>query len=216
MQETSDIVLEARKISKSFPGVLALREVDLTLRRGRLTALLGENGAGKSTLMNIIAGVFPPDAGQILLDGQPMAFASPRDARARGIAMIFQELNLIPHLSVAENIYLGQEPLNSLGLIDYPAMNRAAAALLARLDLPVQPTNIVAALRVGQQQVVEIAKALAGDTRILIMDEPTSALTEHEIDALFRIIDALKQKGVAIAYITHKLHELTRIGTTPS
>ncbi|HYO08496.1 MAG TPA: sugar ABC transporter ATP-binding protein [Tepidisphaeraceae bacterium] len=208
----SDIVIEARGISKSFPGVRALQEVNLVLRRGRLTALLGENGAGKSTLMNILAGVFAPDAGVIQLDGQPVRFANPRDAQAAGIAMIFQELNLIPHLSVAENIFLGREPLNRLGLIDYPAMNRAAAALLARLELPVAPTAVVAALRVGQQQVVEIAKALAGDARVIIMDEPTSALTEHEIDALFSVIASLKQRGVAVAYITHKLHELTRIG----
>ncbi|MDP9173517.1 MAG: sugar ABC transporter ATP-binding protein [Planctomycetota bacterium] len=212
MEEISEIVLEARGISKSFPGVQALQEVNLVLRRGKLTALLGENGAGKSTLMNIIAGVFAPDAGKILLDGREVHFTNPRDAQARGIAMIFQELNLIPHLSVAENIYLGREPVNCLGMIDYGAMNRSAATLLERLDLPVKPTAVVAELRVGQQQVVEIAKALAGDTRILIMDEPTSALTDHEIEALFRIIDSLKEKGVAIAYITHKLQELMRIG----
>jgi len=212
MNSDSDIVLEARGISKSFPGVRALQNVDLVLRSGRLTALLGENGAGKSTLMNIIAGVFPPEAGQILLDGREVRFANPRDAQAHGIAMIFQELNLIPHLSVAENMFLGREPLNRLGLIDYAAMNHKARAMLERLDLPVQPTAIVAGLRVGQQQVVEIAKAIAGDTRILIMDEPTSALTENEIEALFRTIDRLKAKGVAIAYVTHKLQELTRIG----
>jgi len=212
MQETSDIVLEARGICKSFPGVQAVQDVDLVLRRGRLTALLGENGAGKSTLMNIIAGVFPPNAGKILVDGREVRIANPRDAQAHGIAMIFQELNLIPHLTVAENIFLGRETVNDLRLIDYPAMNRNAATLLKQLDLLVPPTAIVANLRVGQQQVVEIAKALAGEARILIMDEPTSALTEHEIESLFRAIHSLKQKGAAIVYITHKLKELSRIG----
>ncbi len=212
MMDDAEIILEARGISKSFPGVRALQNVDLMLRRGKLMALLGENGAGKSTLMSIIAGVLKPDSGQILLDGQEVHFNGPRDAQAQGIAMIFQELNLIPYLSVAENIYLGREPLNGLGFIDYGSMNRDAAALLKRLDLNVNPSAIVASLRVGQQQVVEIAKALAGDARVIIMDEPTSALTEHEIEALFRIIASLKKKGVAIAYITHKLHELMRIG----
>jgi ribose transport system ATP-binding protein len=212
MTPSSDIVLEARGISKAFPGVKALDGVSLTLRRGRLTALLGENGAGKSTLMNIIAGVFPPDEGKILLDGQEVRFANPRDAQARGIAMIFQELNLIPHLTVAENIFLGREPLNRFGLIDYAAMNRKAAALLQQLDLPVTPSTTVGGLRVGQQQVIEIARALAGDARVIIMDEPTSAITEHEIEVLFDTIADLKRKGVAIAYITHKLEELARIG----
>lgn len=212
MTQTDDIVLAAVGISKSFPGVNALQDVDLVLRRGRLTALLGENGAGKSTLMSIVAGVFPPDAGQILLDGKPVRFTSPRDAQAHGIAMIFQELNLIPHLSVAENIFLGREPINRFGLIDYRALNGGAAALLDRLELSVSPTAMLSTLRVGQQQVVEIAKALAGEARVLIMDEPTSALTDSEVEALFRMIAALKAKGVAIAYITHRFGELLQIG----
>ena len=140
MTAAGDVVLEARGISKSFPGVKALDGVDLTLRRGRLTALLGENGAGKSTLMNILAGVFPPDAGELRVAGQPVRFTNPREAQNHGIAMIFQELNLVPDLSVAENIFLGREPLNRLGLIDYAAMNRNAAAWLERLDLDVPPT----------------------------------------------------------------------------
>jgi len=130
-----DVMLEARGISKSFPGVQALDRVGMTLRRGRLTALLGENGAGKSTLMNIIAGVLPPDTGELLVEGRPVRFANPRQARDHGIAMIFQELNLVPGLSVAENIFLGREPLRRGGLIDYGALNRDAAAWLERLDL---------------------------------------------------------------------------------
>jgi len=212
MTDTGEVVLEARGISKSFPGVKALDGVGLTLRSGRLTALLGENGAGKSTLMNVIAGVFPPDAGELLVAGRPVRFTSPRQAQDHGIAMIFQELNLVPGLTVAENIYLGREPLRRSGLIDCAALNRNAAAWLQRLDLDVPPTTPVGRLRVGQQQVVEIAKALAGEVRILVMDEPTSAITERETEVLFQRIADLKQQGVAIAYITHKLDELARIG----
>lgn len=212
MSDSPTIVLEATGITKSFPGVKALDEVSLTLRQGRLTALLGENGAGKSTLMNIIAGVFPADAGEVKLDGTPVNFANPREARDAGIAMIYQELNLVPHLSVAENIFLGREPANRLGLIDRTRMNQEAAKLLEELDLDVAPTTPLGQLRVGQQQIVEIAKALSSQARVLIMDEPTSAITQHEIEVLFGIIQKLKQQGVAIAYITHKLEELTRIG----
>ena len=154
MTDTGEVVLEARGISKSFPGVKALDDVGLTLRGGRLTALLGESGAGKSTLMNVIAGVFPPDAGELLLAGKPVRFTNPRQAQDHGIAMIFQELNLVPGLTVAENIYLGREPLRRSGLIDGTSMNRSAAQWLKRLELDVSPTTPVGRLRIGQQQVV--------------------------------------------------------------
>lgn len=206
-----EVLLEARGISKSFPGVKALDDVKITVRRGQLNALLGENGAGKSTLMNILAGVFPPDTGEIRLDGRSIHFRNPREAREAGIAIIFQELNLVPELSIAENIFLGREPLNRLGLIDYPRMNREALELLNQLELLVDPRTQVARLRVGQQQVVEIARALSVDARVIIMDEPTSAVTEQEIDVLFRLIERLKQRGVGIIYITHKLDELPKI-----
>jgi len=212
MSEIGEIVLEAKSISKGFPGVQALDKVDITLRSGCLTALLGENGAGKSTLMNIIAGVFPADSGEVRLGGKIVTFSNPREAHKAGIAMIFQELNLATNLTVAENIFLGREPLNSLGFIDIGKMNRDAAAILKRLDLQVEPTALLGHLRVGQQQIVEIAKSISTNARVLIMDEPTSAITEHEIDVLFELIKKLKQEGVAIAYITHKLEELTRIG----
>lgn len=212
MTTHGDIVLQAQGISKSFPGVKALDDVSIILRSGHLTALLGENGAGKSTLMNIIAGVFPADAGEVRLGGEQVRFSNPREAREAGIAMIFQELNLIPNLTVAANIFLGREPMNHLGFIDAARMNREAAKLLGELDLDVEPTTRLGQLRVGQQQVVEIAKALSTNARVLIMDEPTSAITEHEIEVLFGIVEKLKKQGVAIAYITHKLEELTRIG----
>jgi len=207
----SDLLLTARGISKGFPGVKALDNVQLAVRAGRLHALLGENGAGKSTLMNILAGVFPPDEGEILLAGRQVAFRNPRDAQEAGIAIIFQELNLVPDLSVAENIFLGREPLTNLGLIDYRRMHRDAEALLAQLDLDVDPRTPVARLRVGAQQVVEIAKAISFDSRVIIMDEPTSAITEQEVESLFRLIQRLKQRGVGIIYITHKLDELPHI-----
>lgn len=212
MTSQGDIVLEARGISKSFPGVRALDDVSVTLRSGRLTALLGENGAGKSTLMNVIAGVMAADAGEVRLAGEAVRFSHPREARDAGIAMVYQELNLVPNLTVAENVFLGREPLNRLGFIDFAKMNDAAARILERLDLAVDPATPLGQLRVGQQQVVEIARAISSKARVLIMDEPTSAITEHEIEILFGIVDRLKQEGVAIAYITHKLDELTRIG----
>jgi ribose transport system ATP-binding protein len=204
----SNVVLEARGITKSFPGVKALDGVDILVRRGRLNALLGENGAGKSTLMNVLAGVFPPDDGEILLEGKQVQLRTPREAQGAGISIIFQELNLIPQLSIAENVFLGREPRNRLGLIDYGNMDRDARLLLEELDLPVDPRKPVGELRVGAQQVVEIAKALSFRSRILIMDEPTSAITEQEVEVLFRLIRRLKARGVGIVYITHKLDEL--------
>jgi len=206
-----EVLLEARGVSKSFPGVRALDNVQITVRRGRLNALLGENGAGKSTLMNILAGAFLPDAGEILIDGRPQAFRNPREAQVAGVAIIHQELNLLPELSVAENVFLGREPQTRLGLVDYVAMHRETASLLAQLDLDVDPGTPVRRLRLGAQQVVEIAKALSLSARVLIMDEPTSAITDHEVDALFRLIRQLKSQGVGVIYITHKLDELAQI-----
>ena len=206
-----DIVLEAQDITKSFPGVRALDGVALRVRRGRLLALLGENGAGKSTLMNILSGVFPPDNGTLRLDGRVVRFAGPQAALAAGIGIVFQELNLIPHLSVAENIFLGREPRTRFGLIDYPRLNAAAAAVLRRLDLAVEPTVLIADLRVGQQQLVEIARAVSEEARVLILDEPTSSLSAHEVDTLFGVIAELKRRGVALIYITHKFEELAHV-----
>lgn len=208
MTEPTDIVLSATGITKTFPGVRALNDVSLTLRRGRLMALLGENGAGKSTLMNILAGVFPPDSGEIALEGEKVSFANPRDAREKGVGIIFQELSLLPNLSVAENIFLGREPLTPLGFVDHDRMQRESAELLERIALDIDPTMLVSELRVGQQQVVEIARAISLNTKVLIMDEPTSALSENEVNVLFTLIADLKKHGIAIVYITHKFEEL--------
>jgi ribose transport system ATP-binding protein len=154
---SNDVLLEASGITKSFPGVRALDGVNITVRRGRLNALLGENGAGKSTLMNILAGVFPPDAGTVTLESKPVSFKNPREAQTAGIAIIFQELNLVPDLSIAENIFIGREPLNRFGLVDFARMNADAAALLKELELDAAPRTLVSQLKVGAQQVVEIA-----------------------------------------------------------
>jgi ribose transport system ATP-binding protein len=206
-----DVLIEARNVCKSFPGVRALDNAQLTVRRGRLNALLGENGAGKSTLMNILSGVFPPDSGTILLNGQPVSFRRPNEAQQAGISTIYQELNLVPELSVAENIFLGREPLNRLGLINYRAMLEQSATLLFQLGLNIDPRTRVSRLRVGAQQVVEIAKAVSFDAQVLIMDEPTSAISDQEIELLFKLIRQLKERGVGIVYITHKLDELNQI-----
>ena len=177
MSSPETILLEAEGIEKSFPGVRALRGVGLRVRAGRLVALLGENGAGKSTLMNILTGVFPPDAGTIRLDGQEVRFARPLDAQNHGIGIVFHELSLIPHLTVAKNVYLGRAPLTVTGLIDYARLNADTAAVLERLDLNVDPTALITDLRVGQQELVEIARAVSADARVLILDEPTSSLS---------------------------------------
>jgi ribose transport system ATP-binding protein len=209
--ERRDVLLRAHGICKAFPGVQALDNAQVTVRRGMLNALLGENGAGKSTLMNILAGVFPPDSGQIELHGKAVTFRAPRDAQEIGISIIFQELNLVPQLSVAENIFLGREPRTRLGLIDYRKMHSDARRLLATLNTELEPQIPVSRLRVGSQQLVEIAKALSFDARVLIMDEPTSAVSDHEVESLFQLIRQLKQRGLGIIYITHKLDELPHI-----
>ncbi len=204
-------LLEARGIVKTFPGVRALDGAQLRLRPGRLTVLMGENGAGKSTLMNILAGVFTADEGEILLDGQPVRFRAPIESQRAGIAIIHQELNLAGNLSVAENLFLGREPLTRMGLVDRARMRRDAKQLLARVGVDFDPALAVERLSVAQQQVVEIAKSLALDARVLILDEPTSALTAQEVDSLFQLIRQLKTSGVALAYITHRFEELDAI-----
>ena len=200
-----------RGIRKSFPGVAALAGVDLTLNAGEVHMLLGENGAGKSTLMKILSGAYRKDAGEIRINGEPADIRSPQDALARGVRVIYQELNLVPHLSVAENIFLGAVPARA-GFIDRGALDRATARLLADLGMELDPRAAVAELSIARRQMVEIAKALRDHASILVMDEPTSALTAHEVDQLFAIIEGLAAKGVAIVYITHRLDEVYRIG----
>src|SRR5580692_1144397 len=205
------VVLVAEKITKRFPGTVALDEVDFTVYAGSVNFLIVENGAGKSTLMKILAGVERATSGRLLLDGSSVEFKSTREAAQAGIGIIFQELNLYPNLSISENIFVARE-LTRNGVVQHRLQEQITAELLERLEQPLKPGMLVRDLRMGQQQIVEIAKALSQNVRILIMDEPTSALTAAETEALFRIIADLKANGVAIIYISHKLEELLRIG----
>jgi erythritol transport system ATP-binding protein len=204
-------ILVAEKISKRFPGTVALDWVDFMVYAGAVNVLIGENGAGKSTLMKILAGVDRPTSGRLLLKGVPVEFKSTREAAQAGIGIIFQELNLYPNLSISENIFVARE-ITRNGVVQHRQQEGITAELLDRLEQPLKPGTLVRDLRMGQQQIVEIAKALSQNVRILIMDEPTSALTSAETEALFRIIADLKADGVAIIYISHKLEELLRIG----
>ena len=204
-------LLEIREISKSFPGVIALDRVSFDLKRGTVHALMGENGAGKSTLMKIIAGIYSTDSGEIRLNGEAIKLNAPIDALKRGIAMIHQELNLMPFMTVAENVWITREPLTRFGFVDHKELNRRTAELFARLSIPIDPELEVQTLSVANRQMVEIAKAVSYNSQILIMDEPTSALTEREVDHLFRIIRDLKKQGKGIVYITHKMNELFEI-----
>ncbi|HUX12325.1 MAG TPA: sugar ABC transporter ATP-binding protein [Spirochaetia bacterium] len=207
----TEIILKVENVSKSFPGVKALDQVSFDLRRGEVHALVGENGAGKSTLMKILSGVYQADEGVIHYKGSPVKFRDATHARDAGIGIIYQELNLIPHLSVAANIFIGREPLTRFHTLDEKKMNADAVAILARLNLNLDPTVILRDLPVSKQQMVEIAKSISLDSEMLIMDEPTSALTESEIDELFTVIHSLRNRGVAIIYISHRLEELKHI-----
>ena len=206
----ADVLLEAREVSVQYPGTLALDSVSFRLLRGKVSALIGENGAGKSTLVGVLAGIVRPTRGRLLMDGGEISLHSVRDADALGIGIIHQELNLAPNLSVAENIFLARE-LTSHGVLDKRRQEERARQLLARLEQPIEPAALVGDLPLGQQQIVEIAKALARDVRVLMMDEPTSALSAAEIAVLFRIIRDLAAHGVAVVYISHRLEELLEI-----
>ncbi|WP_144152558.1 sugar ABC transporter ATP-binding protein [Paraburkholderia sp. BCC1885] len=205
-------LISVKRLCKSFPGVRALHEVQFDLVAGEVHALMGENGAGKSTLMKILAGVYTRDSGEFLCDGQPVEFTSPRDAQAMGVCIIHQELQLMNHLSVAQNMFIGREPRGRLGVfLDEDRLNAQAGEILTRMHVNLDPRAMVGNLTVASQQMVEIAKALSFDSRVLIMDEPTSALNDAEIAELFRIIRELKSHGVGIVYISHKMDELKQL-----
>ncbi len=202
------LVLEG--IDKSFPGVHALDSCCFDLERGEVHALVGENGAGKSTMMKIIAGIYKKDMGRMIYKGEEVEIANPHDAQVRGISMVHQELNLMPHLTAAQNIFIGREPLNG-PFLDEAKLNKQAKALFDMMNLDVNPETKVADMTVAKQQMVEIAKALSFNSDVLVFDEPSAALTDVEISELFRIIRQLKQEGVGIIYITHRLEELNEI-----
>ncbi|MFQ5603001.1 MAG: sugar ABC transporter ATP-binding protein [bacterium] len=208
----NDLILRMQNIQKIFPGVVALDRVHFELRKGEVHILLGENGAGKSTLMKILSGAYKKTSGQIFLEGCETEIHHPKHALALGISIIYQEFNLIPHLSAGENIFLGREPMVFSGIIDQQSLFDSAQKILDELGVAINARQVVKNLGVAQQQMVEVAKALSLDAKILIMDEPTSALTEHEIKELFAAIRRLRSKGVSIIYISHRLEELFEIG----
>ena len=204
-------MLVAENITKKFSGVTALDNVCLELHAGKVNAIIGENGAGKSTLMKILSGVYEDYEGKIIFKDEQVSFSNPKEAQDSGIAIIHQELNLIPYLSITENIFLGRELTTNWGTLDKKAMRSKTKLLLEKLKLNVGPDTLIYELKVGQQQVVEIAKALLVESEVIIMDEPTSAISESEVEVLFGIIEDLKREGKTIVYISHKLDELFRI-----
>jgi erythritol transport system ATP-binding protein len=204
------VVLSARNVAKSYGSIHALKGVNFDIRRGRVTTLFGENGAGKSTLMKVLSGVVKPSSGAIVLDGEEVVFSSSTDARNRGISIIHQELSLAPNLSVRDNIFMGREIRTAAG-VDFAEEARQARALMEELEEDIDPLTPVEELRLGQQQIVEIARALSANSRILIMDEPTSALSASEVEVLFKVIRDLTSRGVAIVYISHHLEEALEI-----
>ncbi|HBD1812397.1 sugar ABC transporter ATP-binding protein [Escherichia coli] len=208
----SETFLQMKHITKRFPGVLALNDVQFSLRRGEVHALLGENGAGKSTLMKILSGVYQPDEGEIIFEDKPVSFSDPLSAQNVGITIIHQEFNLFPELTVEENIFIGREFCKkNHWRLDEKQQRQATIEILQKLNLAIKPDTLVADLTVAQQQMVEIAKAISVNARILIMDEPTAALTETEIESLFRVTRLLKEQGTGIVYISHRLEELALI-----
>jgi len=214
MTVVSAAVAELRGVEKSFGGVQALRGVDLALAPGEVHSLVGENGAGKSTLVRILGGVHQPDAGSVVIADEKVHLHGPRDARARGIAVIHQEPALFPDLDVAENVYMGRQPLDRSRGIDWKRMYRDVAELLRALGVSLDPRAPVQGLSVADQQLVEIAKALSMDARVVVMDEPTAALSSRETDELFRIINDLRSRGVAVLFISHRLEEVFALSDT--
>ncbi|MGI9420182.1 MAG: ATP-binding cassette domain-containing protein, partial [Geminicoccaceae bacterium] len=203
--------VEMRTISKRFGGVHALKDVDFAVASGEIHALLGENGAGKSTILKILQGVLAPDSGTITVQGQEVAGLTPRSASALGIGMIFQEMSLVPTLTVAQNIFLTREPLNGAGLIGDREMERLAGSLFESMGVVIDPRAEVGDLSAGQQQLTEIAKALSQDVQVLILDEPTSALSAADVEILFELLRKLRQDGRAIIYVSHRMDEIFRI-----
>ncbi len=204
-------VLSLSRISKSFPGVRALHDVSFALNAGEVTALIGENGAGKSTIVKILTGIYVPDQGEVRVGGSLRNFTSPRDSWAAGIAAIHQETVMFDELSVAENIFMGHMPVTGTGLVDWPEMRRRAAQLLKRIDADFDPEAKLKQLSVAQKHMVEITRALSHDASVIIMDEPTAALSRNEIDDLFRIVGQLKAEGRAVVFISHKFDEIFRV-----
>ncbi|HJY24512.1 MAG TPA: ATP-binding cassette domain-containing protein, partial [Actinomycetes bacterium] len=212
--QDAQVVLEARHVSKRFLGVLALDDVSLELHAGEVHALVGENGAGKSTLIRVVTGVYRHDDGEVRFLGEPVVYGSPREAQEAGISTIYQEINLVPQVSVARNLFLGREPTGRLGLIDLRRMNREARATMVRYGVTVDVRRTLRELGLGVQQMVAIARAVSLQARVVIMDEPTSSLEPREVERLFTVIRTLQDEGVAVLYVSHKLDEVFTICDT--
>lgn len=204
-------LLRMENIVKTFPGVKALNNAAITVHAGEVMGFMGENGAGKSTLMNVLGGVFPADSGDIYIEGKKVAIHSIHESQALGVAFIHQELALEPYLTIAENIFLGREMKNSFGMVSKDKMAEAARPFLERVGLDVDPNEFVGRLSIGQQQMVEIAKSFSLNAKILILDEPTSSLSEKEVDVLFDTVRDLKKQGMGIIFITHKMAEVFQL-----
>jgi len=210
-QNDGSLLLEMKDIDKTFPGVKALNHAQLKLRAGSVHALMGENGAGKSTLMKCLFGIYTRDSGTILMNGKPVTFSSPRDALDNGVAMVHQELNQVLRRNVMENVWLGRFPTTKLGLVDTKKMYADTKAIFEKLEIDVDPKQIIGTLSVSKRQMVEIARAVSYNAKIVVLDEPTSSLTEDEVDHLFSIMNRLTAEGVGIIYISHKMDEILRI-----
>lgn len=204
-------MIEVKNVSKSFPGVKALDSVSFSINSGTVHGLVGENGAGKSTLIKIFAGIHEPDEGGLYFDGEQVQFKTVHDSQAYGIATIFQELTVIPELKVSENIFLGREPIKKAGFIDRKTLNGESTKVLESLNVPIHPNDLVEKLSIANRQVIEICKALVLNAKVIIMDEPTSSLTEHEIKELFHTIRNLKKQGMTVLYVSHKIEEIFEI-----
>ena len=206
----SEVILEMKEIDKSFPGVHALDHVNFDLRKGEVHALMGENGAGKSTLMKVLTGIYSKDGGSILYEGKEVEFSNPREAQEAGIVIVHQELNMMGHLTVAQNVFIGREFMKG-GLIDDAKMNEEARKLFEKLNIQIDPSQTMSRLTVGKQQMCEIAKAISHEAKVIVFDEPTAALTDSEIEELFKIIRDLCSKGMGIVYISHRMDEIKKI-----
>ena len=206
----SEVILEMKEIDKSFPGVHALDHVNFDLRKGEVHALMGENGAGKSTLMKVLTGIYSKDSGSILYEGKEVEFSNPREAQEAGIVIVHQELNMMGHLTVAQNVFIGREFMKG-GLIDDAKMNEEARKLFEKLNIQIDPSQTMSRLTVGKQQMCEIAKAISHEAKVIVFDEPTAALTDSEIEELFKIIRDLCSKGMGIVYISHRMDEIKKI-----
>jgi ABC-type sugar transport system ATPase subunit len=208
---SEDIILKAENISKQFPGVLALNNVSINLKKGEVHAIVGENGAGKSTLINIFGGIYKPDGGNIYIDDKKVKFNNPIEAKRQGISIVFQELSLFPELSIAENIFVNVQPTNKVNIIKFEDLYNKAKKMLKIFDEEINPKINVELISIAKQQVVEIVRAMSNNPRILILDEPTSSLNQAEIKLLFKNMKILRQKGMAIIYISHHLQEIFEI-----